>query len=219
MTAPAPRNHPAEDAHLAPTPAPVAVPEEAVEVAARAYATLIGASEEEPVYNADRKIVQEVIEAALPHLAPRENARPEPQCRHGEPEARCASCAACAACDGGCGVCPYAARPEPVVAPLSTEAVDLDAIRTEWLVHCGACDAGLLISCTCSIRDHRPAMLALVNEVERLRGLVPEDDEDTVRVPRRTVARLANAFNDAGGYQQVDPPLAVAISEVTAVLR
>ncbi len=32
-----------------------------------------------------------------------------PTCRHGEPEADCASCAACAACDGSCDVCPYAA--------------------------------------------------------------------------------------------------------------
>lgn len=48
-------------------------------------------------------------------------------------------------------------------------ALDLKAIEDEFLNQCGSCDVGLLTSCTCSQRDYRPTMLALVREVERLR--------------------------------------------------
>lgn len=48
----------------------------------------------------------------------------------------------------------------------------LEQIERDWLNACGACDAGLTMSCTCPAEDYRPVMLTLVREVERLRGLV-----------------------------------------------
>ena len=39
-----------------------------------------------------------------------------------------------------------------------------------FLTRCASCDAGLLATCTCTQADHRPVMLELVREVERLRA-------------------------------------------------
>ena len=50
-------------------------------------------------------------------------------------------------------------------------ALDLDAVEAEFLRQCGGCDAGLMVGCTCSQRDFRPTMLALVAEVRRLTRL------------------------------------------------
>jgi len=47
-------------------------------------------------------------------------------------------------------------------------ALDLDGVVAEFLRQCGGCDAGLMVGCTCSQRDFRPTMLALVAEVRRL---------------------------------------------------
>ena len=55
--------------------------------------------------------------------------------------------------------------PAPVGAAV---ALDLDAVEAEFLRQCGGCDAGLMVGCTCSQRDFRPTMLALVAEVRRL---------------------------------------------------
>ena len=55
--------------------------------------------------------------------------------------------------------------PAPVGAAV---ALDLDAVEAEFLRQCGGCDAGLMMGCTCSQRDFRPTMLALVAEVRRL---------------------------------------------------
>lgn len=51
-----------------------------------------------------------------------------------------------------------------------TTTLDLDAISAEFLNQCGICDLGVGSPCTCSSRDYRPTMLALVREVERLRN-------------------------------------------------
>ena len=53
-------------------------------------------------------------------------------------------------------------------------ALDLDAVEAEFLRQCGGCDAGLMVGCTCSQRDFRPTMLALVAEVRRLTGVRAE---------------------------------------------
>ena len=53
-------------------------------------------------------------------------------------------------------------------APVSGAGLDLDAVEAEFLRQCGGCDAGLMVGCTCSQRDFRPTMLALVAEVRRL---------------------------------------------------
>ena len=53
-------------------------------------------------------------------------------------------------------------------APSSGAGPDLDAVEAEFLRQCGGCDAGLMVGCTCSQRDFRPTMLALVAEVRRL---------------------------------------------------
>ena len=50
-------------------------------------------------------------------------------------------------------------------------ALDLDGVVAEFLRQCGGCDAGLMVGCTCSQRDFRPTMLALVAEVRRLTRL------------------------------------------------
>jgi hypothetical protein len=60
-------------------------------------------------------------------------------------------------------------------------ALDLDAIGDEFLNVCGFCDAGMPSSCTCSERDFRPTMLALVREVERLRAVMVEVAESMSR--------------------------------------
>ena len=60
--------------------------------------------------------------------------------------------------------------PEPTPTAEHTDAValDLDGVVAEFLRQCGGCDAGLMVGCTCSQRDFRPTMLALVAEVRRL---------------------------------------------------
>lgn len=52
------------------------------------------------------------------------------------------------------------------------EGVDIDAVKEKWLGMCGPCDGGLPTSCTHPDEDYRPTMLLLVNEIERLRGLL-----------------------------------------------
>lgn len=49
-------------------------------------------------------------------------------------------------------------------------ALNLEAISAEFLNECGPCDFAIGSACTCSDRDFRPTMLALVREVERLRA-------------------------------------------------
>ncbi|MEU4558597.1 hypothetical protein AB0F72_09405 [Actinoplanes sp. NPDC023936] len=51
---------------------------------------------------------------------------------------------------------------------------DLEAITAEFLPVCGPCDLGVPAKCVCSQRDHRPVMLQLVREIERLRAVVAE---------------------------------------------
>ncbi len=60
---------------------------------------------------------------------------------------------------------PCCTAPAPVGAAVT---LDLDAVEAEFLRQCGGCDAGLMVGCTCSQRDFRPTMLALVAEVRRL---------------------------------------------------
>lgn len=50
-----------------------------------------------------------------------------------------------------------------------TAPIDLTAISSEFMNQCPSCDAGLPKGCTCSRLDYRPAMLALIQEVERYR--------------------------------------------------
>ena len=63
--------------------------------------------------------------------------------------------------------------PEPTLTAEHIDAValDLDGVVAEFLRQCGGCDAGLMVGCTCSQRDFRPTMLALVAEVRRLTRL------------------------------------------------
>lgn len=55
-----------------------------------------------------------------------------------------------------------------------TAPVDLDAIASEFLQQCGPHDCGVIAECRCAERDHRPTMLALIAEVERLRAVVDQ---------------------------------------------
>lgn len=48
--------------------------------------------------------------------------------------------------------------------------LNLQAIEDEFLQQCGPCDYGIRGTCTCSRSEYRPALLALVREVERLRA-------------------------------------------------
>lgn len=52
--------------------------------------------------------------------------------------------------------------------------LDLDAISAEFLTQCGSCDGPGNTFCTCTYRDYRPAMLALVREVERYRDTLED---------------------------------------------
>ena len=60
-------------------------------------------------------------------------------------------------------------------APVSGAGLDLDAVEAEFLRQCGGCDAGLMVGCTCSQRDFRPTMLALVAEVRRKSQLAADN--------------------------------------------
>ena len=61
-----------------------------------------------------------------------------------------------------------APEPTPTAEHIDAVALDLDGVVAEFLRQCGGCDAGLMVGCTCSQRDFRPTMLALVAEVRRL---------------------------------------------------
>lgn len=65
-------------------------------------------------------------------------------------------------------------KPAETVAPPATPQVDLEAVRTEFLVQCGSCDYGLAMGCVCPARDYRGTMLDLVTEVEDLRAALAE---------------------------------------------
>lgn len=67
--------------------------------------------------------------------------------------------------------------------------IDLKAIQEKWLRQCGACDAGLPMSCVCPEEDYRPTMLELVREVERLRKVIP-DREHIATIPGSRIAAL-----------------------------
>ena len=64
-----------------------------------------------------------------------------------------------------------APEPTPTAEHIDAVALDLDGVVAEFLRQCGGCDAGLMVGCTCSQRDFRPTMLALVAEVRRLTRL------------------------------------------------
>ena len=79
---------------------------------------------------------------------------------------------------------PCCTTPAPVGAAV---ALDLDAVEAEFLRQCGGCDAGLMVGCTCSQRDFRPTMLALVAEV---RGLTEEAREARALTSIHSLAML-----------------------------
>lgn len=54
-----------------------------------------------------------------------------------------------------------------------TAEMDLTAVAEKWLQPCGACDGGLPMGCSHPDEDYRPVLLALVEEVERLRHYRP----------------------------------------------
>lgn len=95
---------------------------------------------------------------------------------------------------------------------IAVDSVDLGTIKNKWLRHCGACDAGLPMSCVCPTEDYRPVMLELVREIERLRALenistefVPVPGHPQYQINRNGVvlgksgARL-KTFPDSRGY-------------------
>lgn len=59
--------------------------------------------------------------------------------------------------------------------------LDLDAISEKWLQICGACDAGIG-ECNHPADDHRPVMLELVREIERLRAIVGGEQHTQIEV-------------------------------------
>lgn len=54
--------------------------------------------------------------------------------------------------------------------------IDLEAIKRKWLQQCGSHDTDLPRPCTCPTKDHRPVILELVQEIERLYGRPPSPD-------------------------------------------
>lgn len=70
--------------------------------------------------------------------------------------------------------------------------LDLDAITSEWLTPCGACDAGIGL-CTHPDKDYRPVMLALAQEIERLayeRDQYKQESERLGEIANRLVQRV-----------------------------
>jgi hypothetical protein len=53
-------------------------------------------------------------------------------------------------------------------------AVDLDAIKAEWLTLCPPCDAGVPGNCVCPDSDPRPVIEALIGAIERLGSQLDE---------------------------------------------
>lgn len=53
--------------------------------------------------------------------------------------------------------------------------LDLVEIINKWLRSCGACDAGLPITCSHPQEDYRPVILELVRELEKTRDICPYD--------------------------------------------
>jgi hypothetical protein len=67
--------------------------------------------------------------------------------------------------------------------------IDLDAVKSKWLMICGSCDAGIG-ECNHPSDDYRPVMLELVREIERLRTSV------ALLGDARVVYRIANRLAD-----------------------
>ena len=59
--------------------------------------------------------------------------------------------------------------------------VDTNAIRDRWGL-CGACDAGLLTSCTCPPADPRTVIGNLCDEIDRLRELLDVATEELIEI-------------------------------------
>jgi hypothetical protein len=78
------------------------------------------------------------------------------------------------------------------------QPLDLDAIRSEFLQVCGHHDYGMYEhgSCACPDADHRPAMLALVEEVERLRAVIAENPSWAAYLTVRADAELRRHAED-----------------------
>lgn len=150
MTAPAPRNHPAEDAHPAPAPAPVAVPECGAQ-----HVDVLGQGEAEVIWTCDAH-------------------------DHDSDTHRTAL-----GIDGRFAKMWRTPRPEPVTAPLPSEA--LRAALFSWC-GCHPCDDD---SAHCV--DHDRMRRALTTALPHLR-LAPQDDAGTVRVPWALLARLHGAY-------------------------
>lgn len=51
---------------------------------------------------------------------------------------------------------------------LGAAPIDIEAIRARWCRQCGACDAGITVTCSCPPGDHRPVIEALCDEAQRL---------------------------------------------------
>lgn len=100
-------------------------------------------------------------------------------------------------------------RPEPVVAPLPSEAVKAAALALVQYESSGMCKPGEACSmCDCAMQAATPEQLdedrrrnldraghVLTAALPHLRP-VPEDDEDTVRVPRDSLTAMLHAQRD-----------------------
>lgn len=60
-------------------------------------------------------------------------------------------------------------------------AVDLTEIAEKWLRQCGACDAGLAMTCTCPQGDPRNVISNLADEVLRLRIQIATAEDERTR--------------------------------------
>lgn len=84
-------------------------------------------------------------------------------------------------------------------------ALDLAAIKAEWLNVCGSCDAGLPMACSCPAGDPRGVIAALVALVER-------------RTSERDALRAA-VEDVLGMFGPVDPDDGPGIVRLRAALR
>ncbi len=182
MTAPAPRNHPAENAHPAPTPAPVAV-SDIEHYPTTPVQCCCGWREGDPI-----------ARTWVEHFRVTMNARPEPVVAPLPSEDRLRDLVS--RLGFGDGVTEPMADNDTIVTWVDQRLLEAAEWRESqrWRDDCET--AGHPNDEDCP--EHDPAMRLMLAEaaVKELR-LVPEDDEDTVRVPREAVEAFMTDYAKA----------------------
>lgn len=73
---------------------------------------------------------------------------------------------------------------------MNAVTADLDGIRTEFLRQCGPCEFSIPGPCQCPTSDYRPALAALVADVERYRTALNDLVTDCEAMPDEQATAL-----------------------------